>query len=458
MELKKIKHKWIKGNYFVSSEGKVYDEKGNELKTFIDVRGYEQVMIEDLPHSIDYLVMLTFEPFTNCILIRHKDNNLLNNNWDNLEWYFSGTEEENREIKQIKIADIKEKREINKTRKVIEYDFNGNILNQWNNIRDCQRATQISYYNIYSSCINKSNCANDRFFRFEDVPFKLKLKGSKVSRKVYKIDSNGNLIEEYNNKKECAEKNNIRLSNMTTILTPSSILNGRNKNNGYYYSYDKDYKPTIKNKNEIITQEEIKPIEPITEPKEVMNEEPTEIIIEKPIEIINPIEEEIKEKNNKINKLNMFDKIKRFIKALFKSYKKKDNKEITSIKINNDGRYKYDKIYQFDLNGNLVKEYNSTKECYQENNIAKYTFYPIMRRKQSQHGYYYSPDKDFKINSNKKMPKPILVIDKETNKVIREISSIQKTMKELHLSYSAFKTLINGGRNKKDYILKYKEE
>ena len=77
--------------YYISSCGKVFGCKGEQMKTQISNRGYERIWLtingKREHHSVHRLVALNFVPNPEKKLeVNHIDGNKLNNNASNLEW------------------------------------------------------------------------------------------------------------------------------------------------------------------------------------------------------------------------------------------------------------------------------------------------------------------------------------------------------------------------------------
>ena len=88
MEKKEIKQ--CKG-YYITENGKIYDSKDNQLKTFKNTIGYECVEINEMYYTVAYLVARAFiENTEGCMLVGFKDGDITNINVDNLYWYYAG--------------------------------------------------------------------------------------------------------------------------------------------------------------------------------------------------------------------------------------------------------------------------------------------------------------------------------------------------------------------------------
>lgn len=81
--------------------------------------------------------------------------------------------------------------------------------------------------------------------------------------------------------------------------------------------------------------------------------------------------------------------LKRSFKNSYWSFNKVDKLNLTEYQIN-----KFSNIYQFDLNGNFVKEWNSVNEIQVELNLTQSNIYSALNKKSSAGGYYFLREKD----------------------------------------------------------------
>lgn len=281
-EIKKL------SGYYVSDKGMVYDQYGRTLIKRINDCGYYFVIINDRYYTIDYLVANAFVPNPdNGILVRHINGDKKDCRAINLEWYFTG-EFENDPRKD-------EDRRKNRNKKVYQYDEEGNIIYEYENIKECKDYNDFNS-TIYQVCKGVIYKASDGgIYRYEDVPFKKKERKKRKStpkikdntpkeeekidfeeqlkllkkqdlkrppfknfrkKKVYKFSKDGKLLETYNDLYECIQKNDLIYRSLTSTIAKRKLYKG------FYFSYssslEEDNAPDYKvlkidvNTNEIL--------------------------------------------------------------------------------------------------------------------------------------------------------------------------------------------------------------
>jgi len=143
-------------NYYVSKCGKVYSKKRNIiLKSKNDGRGYFKVNIKSTSTSVHRLVALTWiSNLENKPEVNHINGIRNDNRVENLEW---NTRLENqqhswRELKRVGSLKNKFGKNHPKSKKVVQYDLDGNLIKTWDSIIDIEKNLNINSGNICSVC------------------------------------------------------------------------------------------------------------------------------------------------------------------------------------------------------------------------------------------------------------------------------------------------------------------
>lgn len=131
-EWKKIKD----FNYLISTNGKVFSLYTNKLVSIFENKGYLKVGLykdgKQYLKSLHRLLAETFIPNPNNLpQVNHKDENKLNDNLENLEWC---THQYNMNYGTKQERFIK-----NKSKKVYQYDLNGNLINVFDSAVECEQ-------------------------------------------------------------------------------------------------------------------------------------------------------------------------------------------------------------------------------------------------------------------------------------------------------------------------------
>jgi hypothetical protein len=142
-------------NYFVSNCGRVKNNKGELCKSRPNAHEYIKITINKNSFSIHRLIAITFIPnLENKEFVNHIDGNKNNNNLSNLEWV--SCLENN--IHKIKYGLS------NTTKRVIQYDFNMNKINEFISIVEASKQLKLSKYFISKCCNKKINYTEEDKF------------------------------------------------------------------------------------------------------------------------------------------------------------------------------------------------------------------------------------------------------------------------------------------------------
>lgn len=230
MEKKEIKQ--CKG-YYITTDGKIYDSKDNQLKTFKNTIGYETVEINEMYYTVAYLVARAFiENTEGCMLVGFKDGDINNINVDNLYWYYAG--------------------ELDSGEDKVLYELNeeGEIIKEYESLKATVKGAHVSLSTLqtrlitHDIIITKTNqiiCKSERYDKYTIVDKirkerqhleELKQTGGTHTKKVIELDNDGNIINTYLSATIAANEkgmnyrtivNNIR-KNCYYITTDNTIM------------------------------------------------------------------------------------------------------------------------------------------------------------------------------------------------------------------------------------------
>lgn len=164
-------------NYEISNNGQVRNKNTKRiLKPAISNKGYYLVGLSNKCKMHTYTIhKLVMEHFNRCAfdgeVINHIDGNKLNNNINNLEYvtqkvntikaWEMGLCEKTRQA----LFNRKQKSNIRTSKRVVQFDMNGNIIGKFESIRQAERATGIPDSNIMRCC--RKIQPQTRGYRFE---------------------------------------------------------------------------------------------------------------------------------------------------------------------------------------------------------------------------------------------------------------------------------------------------
>ena len=113
--------------------------------------------------------METFKPnIDNLPCINHIDGNILNNSLDNLEWCTYGHNEKEAYRLGLKKPVWKDKKDNQhpNSKKVNQYDLEGNLIKKWNCISTIEKELGISVTSICNCCSGRSKKAGNFIWRY----------------------------------------------------------------------------------------------------------------------------------------------------------------------------------------------------------------------------------------------------------------------------------------------------
>ena len=233
MEKKEIKQ--CKG-YYITDDGKIYDSKDNQLKTFKNPSGDECVAI--MYYTVAYLVARAFIKNDGCMLVGYKDGDITNVCVDNLYWYYQG---------ELDSGEDKVLYELNE---------NGEIIKEYESLKAATKGAHVSLSTLqtrlvtHDIIITKTNqilCKSERYDKYTIASKiakerqhleELTITGGTHTKKVIEIDNEGNIINKYlsatiaANEREINYRtivNNIRkncyyITDDNTIMTYEEIM------------------------------------------------------------------------------------------------------------------------------------------------------------------------------------------------------------------------------------------
>ena len=147
--------------YYVSSLGRFKNSYGTIMKNYkVNENGYIRIYIYNKTFTLHRLVALTFlENPENKEQVNHKDGNKLNNSIDNLEFV---TNKEN-QLHKFKMGLGN-----NYTRKIGQYDLDGNFIKKFNSITCAAKELNTSTSNIKGVLMNKRKTAARFIWKYLD--------------------------------------------------------------------------------------------------------------------------------------------------------------------------------------------------------------------------------------------------------------------------------------------------
>lgn len=165
--------------YYINHNGEIKSTnafKGTKeiiLKGSVSNKGYKIVNLMNCgkvySRTIHKLLAQAFIPNPNNLpCINHKDGNKLNNSLDNLEWCDYGYNEKEAYRLKLKKPAWKGKKDIQhpNSKKINQYDLEGNLIKKWNCISTIEKELGISITSICNCCSGRSKKAGNFIWRY----------------------------------------------------------------------------------------------------------------------------------------------------------------------------------------------------------------------------------------------------------------------------------------------------
>ena len=140
-------------------------------------------------------------------------------------------------------------RDIYEGTKVIRYDYNGNVIKEYSNIKEAAEELNTYKQSIAKCCRGELITSVNSIWRFEGDAFDKyktrKKRNVSKDKTVLQIDINGDIIKEYKNIKEAQTK--LKLSNGSYAVSSHILINENSilvkKEEYNKETFEKDYKP-----------------------------------------------------------------------------------------------------------------------------------------------------------------------------------------------------------------------
>lgn len=214
--------------YFVSNLGRFKNSFGTIMENYkVNENGYIRVNIYNKTFVLHRLAALTFlTNLENKETVNHKDGNKLNNSIENLE--FSTNKEQQLHKFQIGLGN-------NFTRKIKQYDLEGNFIKEFKSIIVAAKENNISKGAIQCVLSNRGKTAAGFIWKYSEdkTPITETVTINKnKGRNVGQYDLDMNLLNVYESTADAGRKVNIHKNNIWGVIT-----NFRKTAGGFIWKY-----------------------------------------------------------------------------------------------------------------------------------------------------------------------------------------------------------------------------
>lgn len=203
--------------------------------------------VESLCDLLDFSEQYYIEKYDSC----NSGYNLLEGGASFRNWKKTQEQVEKQRISLINYYKIHENPN---SKKVLQYDLDGNFIKEWNSASEAERNLGYSIGNISGVCCGRGQTALGYMWKYkesEEIPLKIEASKSKGTTKkhtgVLQLDLDGNLIREWKTTVEACTKLNIKCKSAI-----SEVCRGKRKTAaGYVWRYKEQVNLISENKYEI---------------------------------------------------------------------------------------------------------------------------------------------------------------------------------------------------------------
>ena len=215
-------------HYFVSNLGRFRNSSGIIMTDYkVNENGYIRVFVFKKTFALHRLVAFTFlENPENKDQVNHKDGNKLNNTVANLEWC---TNQENQIHKcQSGLAN-------NFTRKIKQYDLEGNLIQRYDSIVAAANEVGISKATIQTVLMKRGKTAAGFIWKYEEDEFDFSKKitiNPNIGRHVGQYDLDMNLVQIHDSIADAGRSVGMHKNNIWGVIN-----NFRKTSGGFIWKY-----------------------------------------------------------------------------------------------------------------------------------------------------------------------------------------------------------------------------